>query len=124
MNTRMILEDARAAEETKAILKKSETSADKEIVLVGDKKLIDAAQNRKYKLPGLQQAQAQKLQAYRDKYDKFLKMHNNTSQKEVWKIYDHIAAELMKEQLNKAIQEVVTGDMDRFVEQVIMDEFS
>ena len=52
---------------------------------------------RKYKLKGLSDVQDFKLHQYREKYDKFLKLHNNTSTKEVWKIYDHIAAELMKE---------------------------
>jgi len=32
---------------------------------------------------------------YRDKYEKFLKLHNNTANKDVWKIYDHIAADIL-----------------------------
>ena len=50
-------------------------------------------------------------------------MHNKTSTKEVWKIYDHIAQELMKEKLNEVLQDVITKDLDRYVEQVITDEF-
>ena len=64
-----------------------------------------------------------KLQVYREKYDAYLKMHNNTSTKEVWKIYDHIASELKKEQLNTVLHDVITKELDNFVENVITDEF-
>jgi hypothetical protein len=57
-----------------------------------------------------------KLQLYREKYDNYLKMHNKTSTKEVWKIYDHIAQELMKEKLNEVLESVITKDLDRYVE--------
>lgn len=94
------------------------------VMMSGDQKLVDrVGMNRKFKLAGLPAQQSNRIQAYRDKYDKFLKVHNNTSQKEVWKIYDHIATELLKEQLNTVLQEVATRELDRFVEQVILDEF-
>jgi len=51
-------------------------------------------------MTGLDGKSMHRLTAYRDKYERFLRQHNNTSTKEVWKIYDHIAAELMREQLN------------------------
>ena len=50
-------------------------------------------------------------------------MHNNTSTKEVWKIYDHIAEELMKEKLSEVLEGYIGKDLDRYVEQVITDEF-
>lgn len=74
---------------------------------------------RKYKLG----APNPKIAAYRDKYENYLKLHNNTSSREVWNIYDHIANELMKEQLNDVLQKMVTHDLDKFVEQMIQDEF-
>ena len=77
---------------------------------------------RKYKL-SLSGAQKEKIQYNREKYENFLKLHNNTSSKEVWKIYDHIANELMREQLNKVLENMVTNDLDKFVEQMIVDEF-
>lgn len=71
---------------------------------------------RKYKLKGLTDVQDFKLSQYREKYDKFLKLHNNTSTKEVWKIYDHIAGELTKEQMDKVLNDMVNSELDRFVE--------
>lgn len=71
-------------------------------------------------LPGSQQ---HKLQLYREKYDSYLKMHNNTSTKEVWKIYDHIAEALMEEKLGEVLEGYINRDLDRYVEQVITDEF-
>ena len=69
-----------------------------EIILEGSHKPVPYnSRARKFKLSGLTEPQDFKLSQYREKYDKFLKVHNNTSTKEVWKIYDHIAAELMKE---------------------------
>ena len=74
-------------------------------------------------MTGLDGKSMHRLTAYRDKYERFLRQHNNTSTKEVWKIYDHIAAELMREQLNQALQIIVTKDIEEYVEQVIVDEF-
>ena len=33
----------------------------------------------------------------KEKYEKFLKMNNNTASKDVWKIYDHIADDIFHE---------------------------
>lgn len=114
----MILEDAQIDDERK-------TGHQKEsIVMIGDRKMDEqVSMNRKYKVTGLTAQQSHRLQTYRDKYDKYLKVHNNTSQKEVWKIYDHIAAELLKEQLNVVLQDVASKELDKFVEQVLIDEF-
>ena len=59
---------------------------------------------------------------YRDKYDKFLKTHNNTSKKEVWKVYDHLTDDLFHEILAATMKEV-NKDLDEYVEKVIYDEF-
>lgn len=40
------------------------------------------------------------ITVYREKYEKYLKMHNNTASKDVWKIYDHIAADIFYELYN------------------------
>lgn len=34
------------------------------------------------------------IEQYREKYQQFLKMHNNTSSKDVWKIYDHLTSDI------------------------------
>ena len=85
-------------------------------------KSLQQPQPRKYKL-GLTEQQKSKLGIYRERYEKFLKLHNNTSTKEVWQIYDHIATELLREQLNLALHSYVTHDLDKFIEQVLVDEF-
>ena len=99
-----------------------------EIQIQGMSQKIEAynsseAANRQFKAMPLPQAATNRINAYRDKYDSFLKMHNNTSSKEVWKIYDHIAQELYREKLNEVLNQLVTQDLDKFVEQVIVDEF-
>jgi flagellar biosynthesis/type III secretory pathway protein FliH len=92
-----------------------------QIELVGEPKVTQKA--RLYSCTGMPSQSIVRLAQYRDKYDKFLKLHNNTSTKEVWKIYDHVASELLKEQVNTVLQQVVTKDLDAYVEQVIIDEF-
>lgn len=37
------------------------------------------------------------IKGYREKYEKFLKIHNNTCNKEVWTIYDHLTDDLYHE---------------------------
>ena len=96
----------------------------KDITLEGAIKPIPYnSRARKYKLKGLSDPQDFKLTQYREKYDKFLKLNNNTSTKEVWKIYDHVAGELTKEQVDKVLNEMVTSELDKFIEQVVIDEF-
>ena len=58
----------------------------------------------------------------RERYDKYLKLHNNTSNKQVWKVYDHIAADLMADVLAE-IMGTIDKDLDKFCEKVIYDEF-
>lgn len=49
-------------------------------------------------------------------------MHNNTANKDVWKIYDHIAADIFHELFNQGLK-IVSKDMDEYIEKVIYDEF-
>ena len=95
------------------------------IVLSGTGRDIPSynSQARKWVMSGLDGKTKHKLTVYREKYEAFLRQHNNTANKEVWKIYDHIANELMREQLNKALDVIVTKDIEEYVEQVIVDEF-
>ena len=71
----------------------------------------------------MKDSQKSKIEAYRGKWENYLKLHNNTSSKEVWKIYDKVAAELIEEQMASVMEGIVKKDLDRFVEQVIFDEF-
>ena len=59
---------------------------------------------------------------YREKYEKYLKMHNNTANKDVWKVYDHIADDIFHELYGQALKQVA-GDMEEYIEKVIVDEF-
>lgn len=79
---------------------------------------------RKYKLGGLTRAQTNSITQYREKFGKYLEAHNNTRSYEVWKIYDHIAAELLRECLDTTLDQAVEKDLEKWlVEQVIVDEF-
>ena len=49
-------------------------------------------------------------------------MHNNTANKDVWRVYDHIAADFFHEIYNQALKEV-SKDMEEYLEKVILDEF-
>lgn len=71
---------------------------------------------RKWKLGTIPKDNMNKISQYRTKYEQFLKLHNNSSQKEVWNIYDHIANDLMKEQLEEVINRMVTSDLDQYLE--------
>ena len=76
---------------------------------------------RKYKIE-MKEDTINNIVLYREKYDKFLKMHNNTANKEVWKIYDHISDDIFHEIYAQAIKEV-SKDMEEYIEKVIYDEF-
>lgn len=63
-----------------------------------------------------------KIQSGRADFEKNLKLHNNTANKEVWKVYDHLAADLANEVLAE-IMGTIDKDLDKFCEKVIIDEF-
>lgn len=55
---------------------------------------------------------------YLKEYEKFLIIHNNTSNKEVWKIYDHITEDIFNDVFNDAVK-----DLDNIEEYCIQHEF-
>jgi hypothetical protein len=59
---------------------------------------------------------------YREKYEKYLKIHNKTATKDVWRVYDHIAADIFHELFNQSLV-TVQKDMEEYIEKVIVDEF-
>ena len=58
----------------------------------------------------------------REEWNKWLKLHNNTSNKKVWEVYDFLAADLTKEVLNEMMG-TIDKDLDAYCEKVIIDEF-
>ena len=59
---------------------------------------------------------------YKEQYERYLKTHNNTANKDVWKIYDHIAADIFHELYGQALKDV-SKDMEEYIEKAIYDEF-
>jgi hypothetical protein len=43
---------------------------------------------------------------YKEKFDKYLKMHNNTSNKDVWKIYDHLTDDIFHEIFANSMKDI------------------
>ena len=76
---------------------------------------------RKYKV-AIDSQTLHSITLYREKYEKFLKMHNNTANKDVWKAYDHIAADIFHELYSQALSNV-QKDMEEYIDKVIVDEF-
>ena len=95
-------------------------------VTAADKTAMDNYQPkpRKYKLGGLKPDQLHRITKYRERYGQYLQLHNNSKQKEVWKIYDHITDQLMAECVDEVLHAVVTKDIEGYLlEQVLVDEF-
>jgi hypothetical protein len=44
-----------------------------------------------------------------------LELHNNTRSREVWKIYDHISNELIRESINNVLESVVSQDIEKWL---------
>ena len=63
-----------------------------------------------------------RIESGRDQYDKWLKLVNNSSNKKVWEVYDHLAADLTHEVLSE-LMGTIDKDLDAFCEKVIVDEF-
>jgi len=51
------------------------------------------------------------IEASREDYNKFLKLNNNTSNKEVWKVYDHLTADLVGDILSE-VMTTINKDLD------------
>lgn len=62
------------------------------------------------------------INEYRNKYESYLKIHNNTSNKEVWKVYDHLTDDLFHELISQSMKDINT-DLEDYLEKVIYDEF-
>lgn len=62
------------------------------------------------------------IEAGRESWNKWLKQHNNTNNKKVWEVYDHLAADLTNEVLAEMMS-VIDKDLDAYCEKVIVDEF-
>ncbi len=58
----------------------------------------------------------------RESYIEYLKRHNGTANKEVWKVYDHLAADIFNEVLRELMGKI-DKDLDHYCEKVIFDEF-
>lgn len=58
----------------------------------------------------------------RDKYVEYLKRTNGTANKEVWQVYEHLAADLFNDVMHE-LMGTVDKDLDQYCEKVIYDEF-
>ena len=58
----------------------------------------------------------------RSNWNKWLKQNNNTNNKKVWEVYDHLAADLTQEVLSELLG-TIDKDLDSYCEKVIIDEF-
>ena len=62
------------------------------------------------------------MQANRERYERYLKSANGSASREVWRAYDHLAADLFQELLGQALGQAAR-DMEALCEKVIVDEF-
>ena len=62
------------------------------------------------------------IKLQREKYERYLKTNNNTANREVWRVYDHVAEDLFAELLGQALGQAAR-DMEAYCEKVILDEF-
>ncbi len=62
------------------------------------------------------------IESARENWNKWLKEHNNTNNKKVWEVYDHLAADLTQEVLTEMMG-TIDKDLDSYCEKVIIDEF-
>ena len=58
------------------------------------------------------------IDKYRTAYEKFLRVHNNTSDKQVWQIYDHITNEIFND-----VYEEACKDLNNIEDYIIQSEF-
>ena len=86
----------------------------------GDKE--SAGYNKRKWRVEISQAKLQSIEKAREDYNRFLKENNNTSNREVWKVYDHLTADLFNDVLTEVMQ-TLNKDLDQYCEKVIYDEF-
>ena len=58
----------------------------------------------------------------REKYVQYLKRTNGSANKEVWQVYEHLAADLFNDVMRELMGKI-DKDLDLFCEKVIYDEF-
>lgn len=76
---------------------------------------------RKWRID-MEEDRVRNIELSREDYNKFLKLNNNTSNREVWKVYDHLTADLFGDILSE-VMVTINKDLDKFTEKVIFDEF-
>jgi hypothetical protein len=62
------------------------------------------------------------IETGRETWNTWLKKQNNTNNKKVWEVYDHLAADLLQEILTE-LMGTIDKDLDSYCEKVIIDEF-
>ena len=62
------------------------------------------------------------IQNGKEAYTKWLKTVNKTTNKDVWKVYDHLATDIVHDLLGE-LMEKIDKDLDQYCEKVIYDEF-
>jgi hypothetical protein len=78
-------------------------------------------ERRKYRIE-VNQTHAKSIDDYRKKNETFLKMHNNTANKEVWKVYDHLTDDLFSD-LFSDVTKKMNRYLDEYLEKIIKQEF-
>ena len=63
------------------------------------------------------------IETYKKKYEQFLKLHNNTVNKQVWDIYDHMTDDLFNELFKEASKDLEKV-LDSYLDAVIKKEFA
>lgn len=63
-----------------------------------------------------------KIRVGRDKYVQYLKRTNGTANKEVWGVYEHLAADLFNDVMRELMGKIDI-DLDQYCEKLIYDEF-
>ena len=58
----------------------------------------------------------------REAYIDYLKKVNGTVNKEVWKVYDHLASDILADCMGDLLGKI-DKDLDQYLEKVIYDEF-
>ena len=65
---------------------------------------------------------AKSITSARDQYATYVKKVHSSTNKEVFKVYNHITVDLLNELL-KEVMQTIDKDLDKYCEKVIYDEF-
>jgi len=76
---------------------------------------------RKWKIE-IEPGKVASIESGREAYVTWLKRVNNTANKEVWKIYDHLASDILHDIMGELMSKI-DKDLDQYCEKVIYDEF-